>query len=76
MLSFMVMGLALLIVTQALINMAVAVGIFPVTGQPLPLVSRGGSSIMVNCFYIGLMINISRTAQSEAPEMALEATKS
>ncbi|MBQ9367476.1 MAG: FtsW/RodA/SpoVE family cell cycle protein [Victivallales bacterium] len=75
MLSFMVLGLALLIVTQALINMAVAVGIFPVTGQPLPLVSRGGSSIMVNCFYIGLMINISRTALKEAPETALKPSK-
>lgn len=73
MLSFMVLGLALLIVTQALINMAVAVGIFPVTGQPLPLVSRGGSSIMVNCFYIGLMINISRSASQGAPKVALEA---
>jgi len=62
MLSYMVLGLALLIVVQALINMAVAVGLFPVTGQTLPLVSKGGSSIMVNCFYIGLMINISRTS--------------
>ena len=73
MLSFMVLGLALLIVTQALINMAVAVGIFPVTGQPLPLVSRGGSSIMVNCFYIGLMINISRSASNYMSKKALEA---
>ena len=75
MLGFMVLGLALLIVTQALINMAVAVGVMPVTGQPLPLVSRGGSSIMVNCFYIGLMLNISRSAPKNEPEYALEATK-
>ena len=60
--AFLIMGLALLIVTQALINMMVAVGIFPVTGQPLPLVSRGGSSIMVNCAYIGMMLSISRSA--------------
>lgn len=73
MLSFMVLGLALLIVTQALINMAVAVGLFPVTGQPLPLVSRGGSSIMVNCFYIGLMINISRSSSNFMSKKALEA---
>ena len=75
MLGFMVLGLALLIVTQALINMAVAVGVMPVTGQPLPLVSRGGSSIMVNCFYIGLMLNISRSASQKEQEYALEATK-
>ncbi|MBR1666357.1 MAG: FtsW/RodA/SpoVE family cell cycle protein [Bacteroidaceae bacterium] len=75
MLGFMVLGLALLIVTQALINMAVAVGVMPVTGQPLPLVSRGGSSIMVNCFYIGLMLNISRSASQKEQEYALETTK-
>ena len=61
--AYLIMGLSLLIVTQALINMSVAVGIFPVTGQPLPLVSRGGSSIMVNCAYIGMMLSISRSAR-------------
>ena len=61
--AFLILGLALLIVTQALINMMVAVGLFPVTGQPLPLVSRGGSSIMVNCAYIGMMISISQSAR-------------
>jgi len=43
----------------------VAVGLFPVTGQPLPLVSRGGSSIMVNCAYIGMMLSISQSAQQD-----------
>ena len=62
--------------TQALINMAVATGVMPVTGQPLPLVSRGGSSIMVNCFYIGLMLNISRTELKNSPQRALEGRKS
>lgn len=66
--AFLIMGLALLIVTQALINMMVAVGIFPVTGQPLPLVSRGGSSIMVNCAYIGMMLSISRSAAMVASD--------
>ena len=61
--AFLILGLALLIVSQALINMMVAVGLFPVTGQPLPLVSRGGSSIMVNCAYIGMMLSISQSAQ-------------
>ena len=61
--AFLILGLALLIVSQALLNMMVAVGLFPVTGQPLPLVSRGGSSIMVNCAYIGMMLSISQSAQ-------------
>ena len=68
--AFLILGLALLIVSQALINMMVAVGLFPVTGQPLPLVSRGGSSIMVNCAYIGMMLSISQSAQ-KSPEIAL-----
>lgn len=62
--AFLIMGLALLIVTQAMINMMVAVGIFPVTGQPLPLVSRGGSSIMVNCAYVGMILSVSRYSQT------------
>ena len=66
--AFLIMGLSLLIVTQALINMSVAVGIFPVTGQPLPLVSRGGSSIMVNCAYVGMMLSISRSARQKYEE--------
>lgn len=68
--AFLIMGLSLLIVTQALINMSVAVGIFPVTGQPLPLVSRGGSSIMVNCAYVGMMLSISRSARQKYEEAA------
>ncbi|MCR4994001.1 MAG: FtsW/RodA/SpoVE family cell cycle protein [Bacteroidales bacterium] len=62
--AFLIMGLSLLIVTQALINMMVAVSILPVTGQPLPLVSRGGSSIMVNCAYIGMILSVSRYTSS------------
>jgi cell division protein FtsW len=56
----MVMGAAFLIVTQALANMAVAVGIIPVTGQPLPLVSRGGTSILITCIYFGIILSVSR----------------
>ncbi len=66
--AFLAMGLALLIVMQALINMCVAVGMFPVTGQPLPLISRGGSSSVINCMYIGIILSISRTAaRKDAP---------
>lgn len=61
--AFLVMGLALLLVVQAMINMCVAVGLFPVTGQPLPLISRGGTSTLINCIYIGMILSISWTAK-------------
>ncbi|MBR5529904.1 MAG: FtsW/RodA/SpoVE family cell cycle protein [Bacteroidaceae bacterium] len=61
--AFLVMGLALLLVFQAILNMLVAVGIFPVTGQPLPLISRGGSSTLINCAYIGMILSVSRYAR-------------
>ena len=52
-----------MLVTHALVNMAVAVGVFPVTGQPLPLISRGGTSTFVNCAYLGIMLSVSRSAR-------------
>ena len=61
--SYLVMGLALMIVVQAMLNMAVAVGAFPVTGQPLPLVSRGGTSLFITCTYIGMILSVSHTAK-------------
>ena len=57
--AFLVMGCALLLVTQAMLNMLVAVGLFPVTGQPLPLISRGGTSTIINCGYIGMILSVS-----------------
>lgn len=61
--AFLIMGLALLLVTQALFNMLVAVGLVPVTGQPLPLISKGGTSSIINCIYIGAMLSVSRSAK-------------
>ena len=58
--KYLVMGCATMIVMQALVNMAVSVGLMPVTGQPLPLVSRGGSSILVTCVFIGIILSVSR----------------
>ena len=58
--AFLVMGIALLLVSQALLNMMVAVGLFPVTGQPLPLISKGGTSTLINCAYIGMILSVSR----------------
>jgi len=66
--SYLVMGLALMMVVQAMVNMAVAVGAFPVTGQPLPLVSRGGTSLFVNCAYIGMILSVSRSAKKRNEE--------
>ena len=66
--AFVILGLAMLIVVQAAVNMSVAVGLIPVTGQPLPLISRGGSSIMVTSIYLGMMISISRFAKKRLPE--------
>ena len=60
---FLAMGLTLLLVSQAMLNMWVAVGLFPVTGQPLPLISRGGTSTLINCAYIGMILSVSRYAK-------------
>ena len=57
--AFLVMGCALMLVAQAMLNMMVAVGLFPVTGQPLPLISRGGTSTIINCGYIGMILGVS-----------------
>lgn len=64
----MVMGLALMITCQALISMMVAVGIGPVTGQPLPLISRGGTSVLITSIYFGIMLCVSRE-QAELKDM-------
>jgi cell division protein FtsW len=57
---YLALGCGLLIVIQAFINMAVAVNLIPVTGQPLPLISRGGTSTMITCCYFGMILSISR----------------
>jgi cell division protein FtsW len=61
--AFLAMGLALLLVVQATFNMLVAVGIAPVTGQPLPLISKGGTSTIINCAYLGMILSVSRSAK-------------
>ena len=82
----MTMGLALMITCQALISMLVAVGLGPVTGQPLPLISRGGTSVLITSVYFGIMMGVSREqmelrervnetieqSQDEAPVVTLE----
>ena len=64
--GIMAMGLGFLLTIQALFNMAVSVHLMPVTGQPLPLVSMGGTSILFTCMAIGIILSVSRSVyQSE-----------
>ena len=69
--AFLVMGLALLLVIQATFNMMVAVGLAPVTGQPLPLISKGGTSTIINCAYIGVMLSVSRSAKKRDDKLTV-----
>ncbi|HMB99618.1 MAG TPA: FtsW/RodA/SpoVE family cell cycle protein, partial [Flavobacteriaceae bacterium] len=57
--KLLVLGVGLPIVFQALINMAVAVELFPVTGQTLPLISSGGTSIWMTCLALGIILSVS-----------------
>ena len=70
--AFLVMGIALLLVSQAMLNMMVAVGLFPVTGQPLPLISKGGTSTLINCAYIGMILSVSRYVAEKEEQKAAE----
>ena len=66
--ALLIMGLALLLVTQAMFNMLVAVGLVPVTGQPLPLISKGGTSTIINCVYMGAILSVSYSAKKKDEE--------
>ncbi len=59
--AFLVLGLSFLIGFQAFVNIGVAVNLIPVTGQPLPLVSMGGTSIWFTCMAIGMILSVSRS---------------
>lgn len=59
--SLLVIGMASFITFQALFHMAINVGVFPVSGQPLPLISKGGTSILVISIAFGVMLSVSRT---------------
>ncbi len=58
--AMLVIGLSLMIVLQAFVNMGVAVGLGPVTGQPLPLISRGGTSIVITSVYFGIILGVTK----------------
>ncbi|AEW03536.1 cell division protein FtsW [Niastella koreensis] len=66
--AFLALGLSFTLVIQALINMAVTVNLFPVTGVTLPLVSMGGSSFLFTCLAIGIILSVARNVEAlEAP---------
>jgi len=62
--AYMVMGLIIMIVVQAILNMLVAVGLFPVTGQTLPMVSWGRTSVLMMSFSIGAILSVSRVVNA------------
>ena len=61
--TLLVIGVGLPIIFQAVINMAVATNLFPVTGQTLPLISSGGTSIWMTCFALGMILSVSSSKQ-------------
>ena len=63
--SLLVIGMASFITFQALFHMAINVGVFPVSGQPLPLISKGGTSIIVISIAFGVMLSVSRTTTTQ-----------
>jgi cell division protein FtsW len=69
--SLLVIGVGLPIVFQAIINMAVASNLFPVTGQTLPLISSGGTSIWMTCFALGMILSVS-ASKDETEETILD----
>ena len=71
-----VMGLALMITCQAFVSMAVSVGLGPVTGQPLPLISHGGTSAIVTSLYFGMMMGVSREQEEMRDRQHLSAVES
>jgi cell division protein FtsW len=71
--SLLAIGLTFSLVFQAMINMAVAVNLFPVTGQPLPLVSMGGTSIWFTSIAIGIILSVSRETEITEEGGSIEA---
>ena len=60
--AFLVLGMAVFIVFQAIVHMCIVTGVFPVSGQPLPLISKGGTSIWITSIAFGVMLSVSRFA--------------
>ena len=63
--AYMSFGLGFLLITQAMINMGVSIGLLPVTGQPLPFISMGGTSMMATGFILGMILSVTRHMEEE-----------
>ena len=66
--AYMAFGLAFILFFQAMVNMGVSVGLLPVTGQPLPFISMGGTSMMATGFIIGMILSVTRDIANEETE--------
>jgi cell division protein FtsW len=64
--SFLALGLTTMVAVQAFVNMSVVLGMMPTKGIPLPFVSAGGSSLLINLLGMGVLLNVSQHASSEA----------
>ena len=72
--AFLAIGLTLGLVLQAMVHMAVAVNLFPVTGQPLPLVSMGGTSLILTSISLGMILSVSKGIKEQHDQLETEAT--
>ena len=64
--AFLALGVTTMIAVQAFVNMSVVLGLLPTKGIPLPFVSAGGSSMLVNLVGMGVLLNVSQHAATEA----------
>lgn len=71
--SMLVTGCALMLVIQAFMHMMISVNMFPITGQTLPLISRGGTSVVISCMYIGIILSVSRSVEEQEQPAEAEA---
>ena len=63
--SLMAFGLGFLVILQAMVNMGVSIGLLPVTGQPLPFISMGGTSLMATGLILGMILSVTRSTEDD-----------
>lgn len=73
--AFLILGCAVMIVFQALVHMAIVTGLFPVSGQPLPFISKGGTSVLVMSAALGIMLSVARFAAHSGDSQHIRAEK-
>lgn len=73
--AFLILGCAVMIVFQALVHMAIVTGVFPVSGQPLPFISKGGTSVLVMSAALGIMLSVARFAAHTDNKQQIKAEK-